>query len=78
MMGHPGIEIILRNKAHFPRERVPKLMKDIAQLMANYGLEMQLTEIHRSSSECGFVYMGTHFGEQISVRKKKDDDEEEE
>ena len=72
-----SIEIILRNKAHLPRERVPKLMRDIAQLMANYGLEMQLTEIHRAASECGSVYMGNHFGEPINVKKEKDDEEEE-
>ena len=71
-----SIEIVLRNKAHFPREKVPMLMRDIAQLMANYGLEMQLTEIHRSSSECGSVYMGTHFGEQINVKKEEKEEEE--
>ena len=68
-----GIEIILRNKAYLPRERVPKLMKDIAQLMANYGLTMQLTEIHRASAECGSVYMGNHFGEPINVKKEEEE-----
>tara|TARA_B100000287_G_scaffold435492_1_gene504083 strand:- start:97 stop:321 length:225 start_codon:yes stop_codon:yes gene_type:complete len=68
-----GIEIILRNKAYLPRERVPKLMKDIAQLMANYGLTMQLTEVHRASAECGTVYMGNHFGEPINVKKEEEE-----
>ena len=68
-----SIEIVLRNKAHFPRERVPMLMRDIAQLMANYGLEMQLTEIHRAASDCGSVYMGTHFGDMINVKKEEEE-----
>ena len=68
-----SIEIILRNKAHFSRERVPMLMRDIAQLMANYGLEMQLTETHRASADCGSVYMGTHFGDMISVKKEEEE-----
>jgi hypothetical protein len=68
-----SIEIILRNKAHFPRERVPMLMRDIAQLMANYGLEMKLTETHRAASDCGSVYMGTHFGDMISVKKEEEE-----
>ena len=68
-----SIEIILRNKSHFPRERVPMLMRDIAQLMANYGLEMQLTETHRAASDCGSVYMGTHFGDMISVKKEEEE-----
>jgi|TARA_R100001530_G_C4235211_1_gene133785 hypothetical protein len=71
-----SIEIILRNKAHFPRERVPMLMRDIAQLMANYGLEMKLTETHRAASDCGSVYMGTHFGDMISVKKEEKEEEE--
>ena len=66
-----SIEIVLRNKAHFPRKKVPMLMRDIAQLMANYGLEMQLTETHRAASDCGSVYMGSHFGETINVKKEE-------
>lgn len=69
-----SIEIVLRNTYHLKRERVPSLMRDLARVMAKYGLEMELTETFACSASIKSVYMGDHFGELIS--EKYDEEEE--
>lgn len=69
-----SVEIVLRNTYHLKRERMPSLMRDIARVMAKYGLEMELTETFACSASIKSVYMGDHFGELIA--EKYDEEEE--
>ena len=68
-----SIEIVLKNTFYLKRERVPSLMRDLARVMAKYGLEMELTETYECAASIKSVYMGDHFGELIS---EKYDEEE--
>tara|TARA_R100000152_G_C6779339_1_gene210877 strand:- start:764 stop:976 length:213 start_codon:yes stop_codon:yes gene_type:complete len=69
-----SVEIVLRNTYHLKRERMPSLMREIARVMAKYGLEMELTETFACSASIKSVYMGDHFGELIA--EKYDEEEE--
>ena len=74
MMGDwVGIKITLRNVASFRRERVPDLMEDLAQVMANYGLSMKLTEKVGAVCVSNHVYMGDHFGRVITAKKEEEE-----
>ena len=67
-----SVKIVLSNGAYLARDRVPDLMEDLAQVIANYGLQVEVTETFSASTSVKSVYFGSHFGRTISATQEEE------
>jgi hypothetical protein len=67
-----SVEIVLTNGHHLTRDRVVHLMEDLAQVVADYGLKIELTETFSASASIKSVYFGNHFGRNITAMAEEE------
>jgi len=69
-----SVKIVLTNGYHLTRDRVVHLMEDLAQVEADYGLNIELTGTFSASTSVKSVYYGSHFGRTISATAQEEEE----
>ena len=69
----PSVKIVLTNQYQLNREQIPDLMEELAQICADYGLTIKLTEKYKQSAGIKSIYFGNHFGRTITAKAREEE-----
>ena len=68
-----SVKIVLTNEYQLNRDKIPDLMAELAQICADYGLTIELTETYTMSPSIKSIYFGNHFGRTITAKAREEE-----